>query len=131
MVNLPADQLRNDETLPLLGRLVHRFGARGLRLTTRGESPAGAGIAGSSALNIAICGALARFTDQDLDPEALMDVAKDVEAQVIHVPTGLQDYRPAMRRHCGARTGGWPPGPRGPGCRPRRAATPTGPLLRW
>ncbi|MDP2390926.1 MAG: GHMP kinase, partial [Acidobacteriota bacterium] len=96
MVNLPAVQLRSDETLPLLGRLAHRFGAHGLRLTTRGESPAGAGIAGSSALNIAICGALARFTHQELDPETLMDVAKDVEAQVIHVPTGLQDYRPAM-----------------------------------
>jgi len=96
MVNLPADQLRADETLPLLGRLVHRFGGHGLRLTTRGESPAGAGIAGSSALNIAICGALSRFTNQALDPDALMDVAKDVEAQVIHVPTGLQDYRPAV-----------------------------------
>jgi D-glycero-alpha-D-manno-heptose-7-phosphate kinase len=96
MVNLPADQLRSDETLPLLGRLVHRFGGHGLRLTTRGESPAGAGIAGSSALNIAICGALARFTNQAVEPDALMDVAKDVEAQVINVPTGLQDYRPAM-----------------------------------
>jgi D-glycero-alpha-D-manno-heptose-7-phosphate kinase len=96
MVNLPADRLAADDTLPLLGRLVHRFGGRGLRLTTRGESPAGAGIAGSSALNIAICGALARFSGDDLDPEALMDVAKDVEAQVIRVPTGLQDYRPAM-----------------------------------
>jgi D-glycero-alpha-D-manno-heptose-7-phosphate kinase len=96
MVNLPADQLRGDETLPLLGRLVHRFGGHGLRLTTRGESPAGAGIAGSSALNIAICGALARFTNQQVEPDALMDVAKDVEAQVINVPTGLQDYRPAM-----------------------------------
>lgn len=95
-VNLSADQLSNDETLPLLGRLVHCFGAHGLRLTTRGESPAGAGIAGSSALNIAICGALARFQGDDLDPESLMDVAKDVEAQVIQVPTGLQDYRPAM-----------------------------------
>jgi len=96
MVNLPADQLSADDTLPLLGRLVHRFGGHGLRLTTRGESPAGAGIAGSSALNIAICGALARFMREDLDPDTLMDVAKDVEAQVIQVPTGLQDYRPAM-----------------------------------
>lgn len=96
MVNLPADQLSVDDTLPLLGRLVDRFGGHGLRLTTRGESPAGAGIAGSSALNIAICGALARFMGEDLDPDLLMDVAKDVEAQVIHVPTGLQDYRPAM-----------------------------------
>ena len=96
LVTLSADQLRDDATLPLLGRLVDRFGARGIRLTTRGESPAGAGIAGSSALNIAICGALARFLKEDLDAEALMDLAKDVEAQVIQVPTGLQDYRPAM-----------------------------------
>lgn len=95
-VNLSADQLRDDDTLPLLGRLVHRFGARGLTLTTRGESPAGAGIAGSSAMNVAICGALARFTGLDIEPEVLLEIAKDVEAQVIGVPTGLQDYRPAM-----------------------------------
>jgi D-glycero-alpha-D-manno-heptose-7-phosphate kinase len=96
LVNLSADQLYADDTLPLLGRLAHRFGARGLRLITRGESPAGAGIAGSSALNVAVCGALARFVGQDFTPEALLDIAKDVEAQVIKVPTGLQDYRPAM-----------------------------------
>ena len=94
--NLSFDQLRSDETLPLLAKLAHRFGARGIRLTTRGESPAGAGIAGSSAMNVAICGALARFTRTDLDPEDLLEIAKDVEAQVIKVPTGLQDYRPAM-----------------------------------
>lgn len=93
--NLSFDQLAQDETLPLLAKLVHRFGAHGIRLTTRGESPAGAGIAGSSALNVAVCGALAAHTRQDLDGEALLDIAKDVEAQVIHVPTGLQDYRPA------------------------------------
>ena len=66
-------------------------------LTTRGESPAGAGIAGSSALNVAVCGALARVSPgQDIDAEALLEIAKNVEAQVIKVPTGLQDYRPAM-----------------------------------
>jgi len=93
--NLSFDQLPGDETLPLLAKLAHRFGARGIRLTTRGESPAGAGIAGSSALNVAVCGALAAYTGQDIDGEALLDIAKDVEAQVIKVPTGLQDYRPA------------------------------------
>lgn len=96
MINLPFDQLRDDPTLPLLGRLVHRFGVHGIRLTTRGESPAGAGIAGSSALNVAVCGALAAYLGQDREPEALLEIAKDVEAQVIKVPTGLQDYRPAM-----------------------------------
>ena len=94
--NFSFDQLPDDETLPLLAKLAHRFGARGIRLTTRGESPAGAGIAGSSALNVAICGALAAYTRQQFDGEALLDIAKDVEAQVIKVPTGLQDYRPAF-----------------------------------
>jgi len=93
---LDAGDVRDDPTLPLLGRLVDRFGARGLTLTTRGESPAGAGIAGSSALNVAVCGALARFVGIEFAAERLLDIAKDVEAQVIRVPTGLQDYRPAM-----------------------------------
>ena len=94
--NLSFDQLPADATLPLLAKLAHRFGARGIRLTTRGEAPAGAGIAGSSAMNVAICGALAKYTGADYEPEALLAIAKDVEAQVIKVPTGLQDYRPAM-----------------------------------
>ena len=94
--NLSFDQLTGDQTLPLLARLAHRFGAHGIRLTTRGQSPAGAGIAGSSAMNVAICGALARHAGLTMDPEDLLEIAKDVEAQVIKVPTGLQDYRPAM-----------------------------------
>ena len=94
--NLSFDQLRADTTLPLLAKLAHRFGAHGIRLTTRGESPTGAGIAGSSAMNVAICGALAKYTGASHDSEALLEIAKDVEAQVIKVPTGLQDYRPAM-----------------------------------
>jgi D-glycero-alpha-D-manno-heptose-7-phosphate kinase len=95
-VELAPAAVRDGQTLPLLGRLVHRFGATGLTLTTRGESPAGAGIAGSSALNVAVCGALAAFVKLELAPEDLLEIAKDVEAQVIKVPTGLQDYRPAM-----------------------------------
>jgi D-glycero-alpha-D-manno-heptose-7-phosphate kinase len=92
----PGDALRDDSTLPLLGRLAHHFGVRGVTITTRGESPAGAGIAGSSALNVAVCGALNAWTARSLGPEALLDVAKDIEAQVINVPTGVQDYRPAL-----------------------------------
>jgi len=95
-VVLPTERLAADPTLPLLGRLADHFGLSGARLTTRGESPAGAGIAGSSALNIAVCGALARYTGRTLAPDVLLEVAKDVEAQVLGVPTGLQDYRPAM-----------------------------------
>jgi D-glycero-alpha-D-manno-heptose-7-phosphate kinase len=88
--------LRDDETLALLGRLVYAYNARGVSMRTRGESPAGAGIAGSSALNVAACAALARWTGATSDPEAVLETAKNVEAQAIKVPTGLQDYRPAM-----------------------------------
>lgn len=85
-----------DTTLPLLARLVDAFGVRGVRLTTFGRSPAGAGIAGSSALAVAVCGALAKWTGHTGDAEALLEIAKNAEAQTIAVPTGLQDYRPAM-----------------------------------
>ena len=85
----------HNTALPLLSRLAHFFQASNLTLRTNGESPTGAGIAGSSALNVAVCGALARWTGLDLDGESLLTVAMNVEAQVIRVPTGVQDYRPA------------------------------------
>ncbi len=93
---LPAKALVADTTLPLLARLVDAFEVRGVTVTTRSEAPAGAGIAGSSALNIAVTCALNRWTGRGLDDEALLEIAKNVEAQVIRVPTGLQDYRPAL-----------------------------------
>jgi len=93
---LAFDALPHDTTLPLLARLTHAFGARGLTVTTRSDSPAGAGIAGSSALNIAVTAALSAWTGRGLDHEGILEVAKNVEAQVIRVPTGLQDYRPAL-----------------------------------
>jgi D-glycero-alpha-D-manno-heptose-7-phosphate kinase len=87
--------LANGDGLPLLGKLAYFFRARNLTLRTRGESPTGAGIAGSSALNVAVCGALAEWAGMRLSGEELLTIAMNVEAQVIQVPTGLQDYRPA------------------------------------
>jgi D-glycero-alpha-D-manno-heptose-7-phosphate kinase len=82
--------------LPLLALLARHYRLANATLTTRGESPAGAGIAGSSALTIAVGGALARWTGASSDRDLLLDVVKNVECQVIKVPTGVQDYRPAL-----------------------------------
>ncbi len=82
--------------LSLLALLARQYRLDNATLTTRGESPAGAGIAGSSALTIAACGALARFTGGSLRPEDLLQIAMNVECQTIKVPTGVQDYRPAL-----------------------------------
>jgi D-glycero-alpha-D-manno-heptose-7-phosphate kinase len=89
-------ELRTEPKLRLLSLLAYFFEARGITLTTFSESPAGAGIAGSSALNVAVCAALADWQRTHYDPEALLQIALNVEAQAINVPTGLQDYRPAM-----------------------------------
>ena len=89
-------ELRDRRELRLLSLLVHFFETRGITLTTSSQSPAGAGIAGSSALNVAVCAALADWNRTHFDPEALLQVAMNVEAQTIAVPTGLQDYRPAL-----------------------------------
>jgi len=98
-VTVEADswqELRDRRELRLLSLLVHFFETRGITLTTSSQSPAGAGIAGSSALNVAVCGALADWNRTHFDPEALLQIAMNVEAQTIAVPTGLQDYRPAL-----------------------------------
>jgi D-glycero-alpha-D-manno-heptose-7-phosphate kinase len=89
-------ELRDEPQLPLLSKLAYFFRAENLTLRTRGESPTGAGIAGSSALNVAVCGAFARWAGHPADGEGLLTIAMNVEAQVIKVPTGVQDYRPAF-----------------------------------
>jgi D-glycero-alpha-D-manno-heptose-7-phosphate kinase len=83
--------------LPIAGRLLQFFAPKeGILVETDSESPAGAGISGSSALMIATTAALARFTNRHLTLEQMRVIAQNVEAQIIEVPTGCQDYYPAL-----------------------------------
>jgi D-glycero-alpha-D-manno-heptose-7-phosphate kinase len=82
---------------PLAAHLARFFAPEGgFEIETNSESPAGAGISGSSALMIATTAALARYTGKKLDREQLRVIAQNVEAQLIKVPTGCQDYYPAL-----------------------------------
>ena len=82
---------------PLAGYLVRFFAPEGgLEIETHSESPAGAGISGSSALMVAATAALARYTGRKLSREQIRVIAQNVEAQLIRVPTGCQDYYPAL-----------------------------------
>ncbi len=81
----------------LAAQLVKFFQpAGGFALETNSQSPAGAGIAGSSALMIAATGALARYTGRHMGREEMRVLAQNIEAQLIKVPTGCQDYYPAL-----------------------------------
>ncbi len=68
----------------------------GFLLESHSESAAGAGISGSSAMMICTSAALARFTGREVDIEQTRVIAQNIEAQLIRVPTGCQDYYPAM-----------------------------------
>jgi D-glycero-alpha-D-manno-heptose-7-phosphate kinase len=81
----------------LAAYLIRYFQPKGgFILETYSQSPAGAGISGSSALMIATSAVLARFTGEASDIEQIRVIAQNVEAQLIKVPTGCQDYYPAM-----------------------------------
>jgi D-glycero-alpha-D-manno-heptose-7-phosphate kinase len=82
---------------PLAAHLIRFFQPQGgFTLETHSESPAGGGISGSSALMIATTAVLARFTGRQVDLEQIRVISQNVEAQLIKVPTGCQDYYPAM-----------------------------------
>src|SRR5882724_10005735 len=82
---------------PLAAQLVRFFAPQGgFSLETHSESPAGAGISGSSALMVATSAALASFTGRELSLEDIRLIAQNVEARLIQVPTGCQDYYPAL-----------------------------------
>ena len=94
-----AEHLATDGPLPLPARLVRSFHPDGgVRLRTRATAPAGSGLGGSSALAAAAAVALTHLTGQDTetDVHALARRLANLEAQVLGIPTGVQDYYPAL-----------------------------------
>lgn len=83
--------------LHLIVELIRFYSpAKGFHLITDCAAPAGSGIGGSSSLNIALNGALNRFTGSRYSKKEMLVIAKNIEARVIGVPTGVQDYYPAL-----------------------------------
>lgn len=90
-------ELKNEPRLELLSKLVYFFQPQtGFNMVTESEAPAGAGLAGSSTLNIACIGALNKLVGDPYTPDRFIPIAAAVECQVIKVPTGYQDYYSAQ-----------------------------------
>jgi D-glycero-alpha-D-manno-heptose-7-phosphate kinase len=91
------DELARDEQLELVSKMVHFFRPEmGFHLIAHSEAPAGAGIAGSSALAIALIGGLNSLVGNRYDRQQFIEIAANVETTVIKVPAGFQDYYPAF-----------------------------------
>lgn len=95
----------NSMKLPLIGKLLEvlwRPDLPPIELTTRAQSPAGAGLGGSSALAISVAAALLRArrllgSPVEATEEQLVAIVQDVESKIIFAPTGCQDYWGAVR----------------------------------
>ena len=90
-------ELREEPRLELLSKLVYFFKPEtGFNMITESTAPAGAGLAGSSTLNIACIGALNKLVGDRYPEDKFIPIAANVECQVIRVPTGYQDYYSAQ-----------------------------------
>ncbi|MGI8669504.1 MAG: GHMP kinase [Aridibacter sp.] len=90
-------ELKNEPRLELLSKLVYFFKPEtGFNMTTDSQAPAGAGLAGSSSLNIACIGALNKLVGNRYTPEKFIPIAANIETTVIKVPAGFQDYYSAQ-----------------------------------
>ena len=89
--------LRGHDELAMISKLVYFFQpGTGLNVVTDCMAPAGAGLGGSSALGIALCGALNALTGERYARARLPSLTINVESQVLGVPAGYQDYFPAV-----------------------------------
>ncbi len=92
-----VDEIEPGHPLELVLRLLAFFRPQGgLKISTACQAPAGSGLGGSSALNIALCGALNSLIGGRYSREELIGIARNVETQVLRIPAGTQDYYPAM-----------------------------------
>lgn len=70
--------------------------AKGFSIKTRSQSPVGGGLGGSSSLCISLIKAFSTWLDVKLEDIQTVTLAHNLEAQVLGVPTGTQDYVPAL-----------------------------------
>jgi D-glycero-alpha-D-manno-heptose-7-phosphate kinase len=68
----------------------------GLDIRINSHAPQGSGIGASSALLMALSAALCRLTGREIAYPRIIDVGANIEAQVIGIPTGKQDYFPPL-----------------------------------
>ncbi len=93
-----VDELQLGGPLDLMARIVKFYRpARGMEVYSRNDAPQGSGLGASSSLLIALSGALRGFNHAtDLTDEHLIQYGANLEAQNIRIPTGRQDYYPAL-----------------------------------
>jgi D-glycero-alpha-D-manno-heptose-7-phosphate kinase len=92
-----AAELLGDPATALVGSLLEALEIREpLEIEFWSGVPFGSGLGGSSALTVALMGALQRVSPRDLKGVDRVDFVRDVETRVLAKPAGVQDYYPPL-----------------------------------
>ncbi|HLN57856.1 MAG TPA: hypothetical protein VK416_04805 [Thermoanaerobaculia bacterium] len=92
----PAELLADPRTA-LVGSLLEALEIREpLEIEFWSGVPFGSGLGGSSALTVALLGALESVSPRDLAGVDRVDFVRDVETRVLGKPAGVQDYYPPL-----------------------------------
>ncbi len=92
-----APELPLGGPLDFLARITRFYNPPpGWKITTQNNVRKGSGLGASSALLIALSGALNHIREPQYSPMEIIDIGANLEAQSIGTMTGKQDYFPAM-----------------------------------
>ncbi len=92
-----AEELLAAPETALVGSLILALQvSEPLNIEIDSEVPFGSGLGGSSALLIALMGALERFSPRGLTGADRVDFVRDVETRILRKPAGVQDYFPPL-----------------------------------
>ena len=90
-------ELPMDRELDFVARVVKFYAPNtGVNVVTHNTTPHGSGLGASSALLIALTGALDKVNGTNMTPRDFVDLGANLEAQAIGIPTGKQDYLGAL-----------------------------------
>ncbi len=69
----------------------------GLTVTVFEQAPVGSGLGGSSTYGVALASAAAEVSKRSLSDDDIVRTVRDIEARILHTPTGTQDHLAAQR----------------------------------
>jgi len=108
-ITLASQDLGHREVIPSLSKmtfggpldlvkraLAYYAPTMGLDIEVGSQAPRGSGIGASSALLMALSHCLNEITGRGYDGAQILDVGANIEAQLIGIPTGKQDYFPPI-----------------------------------
>lgn len=89
--------LMEDVATALVGQVLDEFDAPPIRIDVTSASPRGGGLGASSALAVCLIAGLRRFMAHPPGtPAEIAELARDIEARLMRLPTGTQDHFPAL-----------------------------------